>query len=333
MRGVSIWSKNAGDNASADNTVNWAEGQAPSSVNDSSRAEMASVACWRDDISGTILTTGTSQAYALSSAQNFDTRAHLDGQMIAFVPHVTSAAGPVTMTVDAMPNIPLRSSPNAELPAGVLIQGTPYVAVFNAADGALYLRGFYGNPYNIPLAAGLDYWGTSTPNSAFAFPTGQAISRTTYAALFAIMGTSYGVGDGSTTFNLPDKSERVSVMRSNGAGRLSPTYFGANSGVMGAVGGGESNSIGQANLPNVNFTVVDNGHQHAYSGGTTGGLGSAAPAGGQTVLLAPFNAVGTGAVFSTTINPAGILVNSGGSGTPIRTVPPTIICNYIMRII
>lgn len=40
---------------------------------------------------------------------------------------------------------------------------------------------------------------------------GQAVSRTTYAALFAIFGTNYGVGDGSTTFNLPNTAERVIV--------------------------------------------------------------------------------------------------------------------------
>jgi microcystin-dependent protein len=36
------------------------------------------------------------------------------------------------------------------------------------------------------------------------FPYGQAISRTTYATLFAAMGTTFGAGDGSTTFNVPD---------------------------------------------------------------------------------------------------------------------------------
>ena len=72
-------------------------------------------------------------------------------------------------------------------------------------------RGFYGNPYNVPLAAGLDYWGATAPNSAFAFPTGQAISRTTYAPLFSLFSTTYGSGDGSTTFNLPDKRGRISA--------------------------------------------------------------------------------------------------------------------------
>jgi hypothetical protein len=43
------------------------------------------------------------------------------------------------------------------------------------------------NPYNAPLAAGMDYWAPTAPNSSFAFPVGQAISRTTYATLFALI--------------------------------------------------------------------------------------------------------------------------------------------------
>jgi hypothetical protein len=199
------WSQTASADATADSTINWAEGQAPSSVNDSARAMMAATAKYRDDIAGAIVTTGTSTAYAVSSYQAFDTLSHLNGQIIAFTPHTTNGAT-VTLHVDSLGAKPLRTAPNTELLAGVLIQGTPYIAVYNNGDAAFYLGGFFGNPYNIPLGAGLDYWGSATPNSSFAFPTGQAISRATYASLFSLIGTTYGTGDGSTTFNLPDKT-------------------------------------------------------------------------------------------------------------------------------
>ena len=168
--GVYTWSKTAASNASADNTVNWQEGQAPSSLNDSARNMMASVAKYRDDVSGSIVTTGTSAAYIVASNQNFDFAPDFHAQVISFSPHVTNAAGPVTMTVDGFANLPLRSAPNTELPAGVLIAGTPYTATYNNTDGALYLHGFYNSPFHVPLAAGMDYWATTTPNSAFAFP-------------------------------------------------------------------------------------------------------------------------------------------------------------------
>jgi hypothetical protein len=110
------WSRTAGTNATADGSINWAEGQAPSSVNDSARAMMAAAAKFRDDIAGAIVTGGTSSAYTVSSYQVFDTLAHLDGGMIAFSPHTTSAATPpngVTLNVDGLGAKPLRLSPTA----------------------------------------------------------------------------------------------------------------------------------------------------------------------------------------------------------------------------
>src|SRR5690242_7615980 len=99
------WSRTAASNATADSTVNWSEGQAPSSINDSARAMMASTAAFRDDIAGAIVTGGTSTAYTVTSYQVFDTLAHLDGKMIAFTPHATStnAVGvDVTLNVDSL---------------------------------------------------------------------------------------------------------------------------------------------------------------------------------------------------------------------------------------
>ena len=61
------WSQTAASNATADPSINWQEGQAPSSVNDSARAMMASVAKHRDDIAGAIVTGGTATAYTVSS--------------------------------------------------------------------------------------------------------------------------------------------------------------------------------------------------------------------------------------------------------------------------
>ena len=109
------WSRTAGTNATADGSINWAEGQSPSSVNDSARAMMAAAAKYRDDIAGAILTAGSSSAYTVASYQVFDTLAHLDGAMIAFTPHATSAATPpngVTLNVDGLGAKPLRLSPS-----------------------------------------------------------------------------------------------------------------------------------------------------------------------------------------------------------------------------
>lgn len=61
-----------------------------------------------------------------------------------------------------------------------------------------------------PIGAILPFGGDTVPNG-FLLCNGAAVSRTTYAALFAVIGTSFGIGDGSTTFNLPDLRESVPV--------------------------------------------------------------------------------------------------------------------------
>src|SRR5258708_2604472 len=62
---------------------------------------------------------------------------------------------------------------------------------------------------SVPLGGLMPYIGSTAPNTAFVLPFGQAISRTTYATLFSLVSTTFGVGDGSTTFNIPDLRGRV----------------------------------------------------------------------------------------------------------------------------
>ena len=54
-------------------------------------------------------------------------------------------------------------------------------------------------------------FGTTTIPVGFLACNGAAVSRTTYAALYAVIGTTFGVGDGSTTFSLPDMDGRIPV--------------------------------------------------------------------------------------------------------------------------
>lgn len=322
------WSQTASSDATADPTINWAEGQAPSSINDSARAMMAATAKYRDDIAGAIVTSGTSIAYAVSSYQTFDSLAHLGGQMIAFTPHATNDAGPVTLNVDSLGSKPLRSAPNVELLAGTIIQGTPYVATYNNSDGAFYLQGFFGNPYNVPLGAGFDYWASTAPNSSFAFPYGQAISRTTYASLFALIGTTYGGGDGSTTYNLPDLRGRISVpadnMGGSQAGRIN-NVLGNN---LGYAAGEQTHLLTISEIPSHihSATVNDPGHTHPannISGFYGGGNYGPATNGGSFEQPLSLGSATTGISVS---------ISSVGGSSSHNNVQPSIVCNYIMRI-
>lgn len=66
------------------------------------------------------------------------------------------------------------------------------------------------NDSGVPIGTSLDFRG-STPPAGYLAEDGSAVSRTTYAKLFAVIGTTYGEGDGSTTFNLPDSRGRVTI--------------------------------------------------------------------------------------------------------------------------
>ena len=63
----------------------------------------------------------------------------------------------------------------------------------------------------VPVGAMVPWAGGSTAPARFLIADGSAVSRTTYADLFAAIGTTYGAGDGTTTFNLPDTRGRVIV--------------------------------------------------------------------------------------------------------------------------
>jgi len=104
------------------------------------------------------------------------------------------------------------------------------------------------------------YAGSTAPPGWLLCNTNTAISRTTYAALFAAIGTTYGVGDGSTTFNLPNFNDRFPI--------------GSGTKALGATGGGSTKTIGATNLPNhthsvgtLGATTTGSTHQHTIDVG------------------------------------------------------------------
>jgi microcystin-dependent protein len=261
------WSRTAANNATADASINWAEGQAPSTVNDSARAMMAAASKYRDDVAGAIATAGSASAYTLASFQVFDTLAHMDGAMIAFTAHAGNA-GACTLNVDGLGAKPLRSAPSTELLAGMLVAGTPYAATYYNVSGEWILRALTGAP-GIPLGVALPYFGVTAPASAFALPFGQAISRTTYANLFNLIATTYGAGDGSTTFNLPDLRGYLLAgkddMGGAAASRITASSSGIDGTVLGAAGGAQTVTLITAQMPAHGHGVSDPTHAHGVS--------------------------------------------------------------------
>lgn len=192
------------------------------------------------------------------------------------------------------------------------------------------------------LCGGLDHVGTiqmwggggSLLPAGWVVCQGQAVSRTTYPELFELIGTAYGSGDGSTTFNLPNLSSRLPM----GVGAAS----GLTTRALAATGGVESVAIATANMPahthpidhdhaNV-LTDTQGAHLHidntyAFGGGT--GLVSTSTGG----FIASSGATSTAPGHEHNVNLPAFAGTSGtaGGGTAISITNPFIALNFIMR--
>ena len=162
----------------------------------------------------------------------------------------------------------------------------------------------------IPSGIMAPFGGTVEP-TGWLFCYGQAVSRTTYAALFAAIGIANGAGDASTTFNLPDLRGRVPVGRDNMGGTAASRMTSAGSGVdgntLGAVGGAQTHTLTTAQIP---------AHNHLIRLDSTAGNSSTSASGAGTATPGP----GYG----------GIATDTGGGGAHNNT-QPSAIQNYIIK--
>jgi microcystin-dependent protein len=136
-------------------------------------------------------------------------------------------------------------------------------------------------------------------------------------------------GDGSTTFNLPDKTGRVSAMKEASATRLTNAGSGITGSTMGSAGGAESSTIINANLPAytpagtvTRAQVSGNNAISAFNGSTTSIVASGAN-------FNVYQSTQQGSVDAQTFTGTA----QGGTSTPFSNAQPTIVCNYIIRII
>lgn len=215
---------------------------------------------------------------------------------------------------------------------GPLDMGT--FPVRNLAPGSAATDAATVGQAGAPVGSVIDYAG-ATPPATWFFCDGREISRADYPVLFAVIGTIYGGGNGSTTFNLPDCRGRVVAGKDNmggtSANRLTNQPGGVNgNGVLGATGGAESHVLTDQQLaPHVHGGTTQNetvGHTHSFS--VPSGVGVVP---GGTAALA-----GGGSSTSTTSQPSNshqhnFITNSSGLGTPHNNVQPTIILHKIIK--
>lgn len=96
-----------------------------------------------------------------------------------------------------------------------------------------YMDAIGAQTFLVPTGAIFPYGGSSAPSN-FLLCNGSAVSRSTYATLFGIVSTTYGVGDGSTTFNLPNLINRVPI--GAGTGTVVATFASRASNVITVTG-------------------------------------------------------------------------------------------------
>ena len=164
----------------------------------------------------------------------------------------------------------------------------------------------------MPTGSIMSFAGASAP-TGYLLCDGAAISRSTYSTLFGLLATTYGSGDGSSTFNIPDLRGRVIAgqddMGGSSANRLTGLTGGVDGDVLGGSGGAETHTLSTAEMP---------AHTH-------GGLTNIDPNGGDG------GSAHDPGIDYVTSNGAGTVSGSTGGGGAHNNVQPTFILNYIIK--
>lgn len=194
-----------------------------------------------------------------------------------------------------------------------VLTGTPTAPTQSPGDNSTKLAttGYVDGAVGGVPAQVIAYAGATEP-AGWKFCNGQAINRTTFSVLFGIVGTTYGIGDGSTTFNVPDLRGRsvfgVDNMGSIGAaGRLGSGATGGITGTasLAASGGTQSHTLTTAELA---------AHTHGVTAEAGGGSELQLGVGGG--FVAPLGGGSTG---------------SAGSNTSHNVLNPALVLNYLIK--
>ena len=221
---------------------------------------------------------------------------------------------------------------NFAVSGGSTFSGTVTIAGANvqAANAKVCASAFHGDGSNLtgivamPTGAIVPFGGSSAP-TGFLLCSGQAVSRSTYSALFGVISTTYGAGDESSTFNLPDLRGRVVAgqddMGGTSADRLTGLTGGVDGDTLAATGGAETHVLTTAQL-----ATHTHGATKFYNSdpGLTNTRFSLVTE--QTDREDSFPG------YQTTTGDTNNIISTTGSGSAHNNVQPTIILNYIIKI-
>jgi microcystin-dependent protein len=261
-----------------------------------------------------------------------------DGQTIDFIAGFTNTG---TLTVNPNGTGPinvLNDTPNGSvsLSGGEIIAGNAVHLVYSATAGAFHTS---VTASSIPTGTVMEYAGTAAP-TGFVLAFGQCISRTVNTRLFAVIGTTYGACDGSTTFAVPDRRGRVAVgkddMGGTDAARLTGSAMTTARLVLGGAAGEATHTLSIAELPvitptgTVSVTFPALSYAQASIAANGSGQGTAFGATGTTYQIAQTSTAVAGGAGGTSSFPLSIA--GFGSGTAHNVVQPSITMNFIIKL-
>lgn len=190
-----------------------------------------------------------------------------------------------------------------------------FIKVYPRLDGSdpkLYAKDSGGTEYDLAASApsaptgAMVMWSTDTPPSGWLLCYGQAISRATYSGLFNVVGTTFGVGDGSTTFNLPDMRGRFPLGQDDMGGTSIDRVTNGQADILGGNEGEEFHTLTIEEMPiHTHRERVQGNHNPS-----------------QTVFVANI----TTSQISWEVNTQG-----AGGGQSHNNMPPYLTINYIIK--
>jgi hypothetical protein len=169
---IQDWSTTAASNATADSSINWAEGQARATVNDSARSMMAAWAKHRNLQNGSITTGGSANAQTFSSGLSYTS---IPTGLVVRLKLGLSNTGSATLKMDSTSATSIRDESLATINAGALVSGT-------------YATFRYDGTYWVLLRTPSYEFGTWTPTLTFATPGGLDVGYATRTGIWTKIG-------------------------------------------------------------------------------------------------------------------------------------------------
>ena len=203
--------------------------------------------------------------------------------------------------------------------------GTPSITIANSTGVVT------GKVVEIGMTGEVRMWAGTTAPDGWHLCDGTEFNRTNEAALFGVIGTNYGSGNGTTTFNIPDFRGRTPVGPDNGQNRV------LSDNTLGDSSGEETHTLTANETPLHNHTITgtqgisEANHAHSY---TLANVGQGAGAGGSSFETGTQYSTSTGGAggWSKTIDFSNASLTDYGGGQDHNNMQPYLVINYIIKL-